>query len=182
MAIAWLLLITINYFLERANILLLDSRLRLFLILDYAHLFIIGMLLYKIFSSETISIRKFVLIIACLFFSLLKHGTEQTLFVMLFTTAFILILKGHLIHLRWKPLIFLGTISYSLYLIHLNLGLVTIKTLEKIGINLNVCILISLVLALLLATIVTFLIEKPAIKLMKERYKNWQAKRVINDV
>jgi len=181
-AIAWLLLITTHYFLERANILLLDSRLRIFLLLDYAHLFIIGMLLYKIFSSETISIRKFFLIIACLFFSLLKHGTEQTLFVMLFTTAFILILKGHLIYLRWKPLIFLGTISYSLYLIHLNLGLVTIKTLEKIGINLNVCILISLVLALLLATIVTFLIEKPAMKLMKEGYKNWQAKKVLDDV
>jgi peptidoglycan/LPS O-acetylase OafA/YrhL len=176
-AIAWLGLISINSLLEKAQISLLDHRLKTFLILDYAHLFIIGMLLYKIFISGEFSIKKYVLIVLCLLFSLFKYGIEDALFSMLFTVVFILALRGKLTYIRWEPLLFLGTISYSLYLTHLYLGLITVKTLEKLGVNLNVCILISLVLALLLATLITFLIEKPSMKFMKSKYQNLKLKQ-----
>lgn len=173
-AIAWLSFLSINFLLDKAQISLFDPRLRTFFILDYAHLFIIGMLLYKIFSSTETSARKYFIIFACILFSLLKGGGEHALFVLLFTTVFILILRGNLTSLNWKPLLFLGTISYSLYLTHLNIGLVIIKTLENFGVNLNIGILFSLILSILCATSITFLIEKPAIRFLKGKYKSFQ--------
>lgn len=178
-AIVWLIIISVNLSLEKSQILLLNLNLRTFLILDYAHLFIIGMLLYKIFLGKETLIYKYALVIACLLFDLFKYGSEHTLFVTLFTTIFILVMRGYLTYIKCSSLLFLGTISYSLYLTHLNLGLVTIKTLEKSGININVCILISLILALFLASTVTFLIEKPTIKFMKEKYRGWQDRMVL---
>lgn len=178
-AIVWLILISVNLLLEKSQILLLNSNLGTFLILDYAHLFIIGTLLYKIFLGKETLIYKYTLIIACLLFDLFKYGSEHSLFVTLFTTIFILVIRGRLAYLNWKPLLFLGTISYSLYLTHLNLGLVTIKTLEKSGLNINICILISLMLALLVASTVTFLIEKPIMKFMKEQYRDWQDRMIL---
>jgi peptidoglycan/LPS O-acetylase OafA/YrhL len=177
-AITWLLLISVNFLLDKAQISLFDQRLRTFFILDYAHLFIIGMLLYKIFYSQETSFRKYAIILACLLFSFFKGGSEYALFALLFTTVFILILRGKLTSINYKPLLFLGTISYSLYLTHLNLGLVTIKTLENFGINVNIGILISLILSVLLATAITFIIEKPAIKFMKEKYKTFRLRKI----
>lgn len=169
-AIAWLLIILANLLLREAGVQSLDPRIEIFLLLNHAHLFIIGMLLYKM-RSEELSVKRYAIILACLMFSLFAHGWESTLFLILFFTIFVLILRGHLTSINRKPLLFLGTISYSLYLTHLNLGLVTIKTLEKFGYNINVCIFISLTLSILVATAITFLIEKPAMRFLNEKRK-----------
>jgi len=177
-ALTWLVLISVNLLFEKAKILLFDHRLNTLFLLDYAHLFIIGMLLYKTFLVKEPSARKYILISLCLLFALFKHGIEQALFATLFTAIFILILRGHLIHLNRKPLLFLGTISYSLYLTHLYLGLVTIKMLGKLGVNINIAIMISLVLALFVATLITFFVEKPTMKFMKIEYQAMQSRGV----
>jgi peptidoglycan/LPS O-acetylase OafA/YrhL len=175
-AVLWLLLICTNFLLETLNISLFEPRLKTFLILDRAHFFIIGMLLYKIFSSQKDVAFKYFIICICLLFSLLKGGGESLLFASLFVATFVAFIKGNLMFINQKPLLFLGTISYSLYLTHLHLGMVTIKTLEKLGVNINISIAAALCLAILVATAITFFIEKPAIRFLKSRYRRFNAR------
>lgn len=59
-------------------------------------------------------------------------------------------------------LVYLGAISYCLYLLHSNIGYVVMRALSDRGANINVAIGAALAVALALASAVTFLIERPA--------------------
>jgi peptidoglycan/LPS O-acetylase OafA/YrhL len=80
-------------------------------------------------------------------------------------------MKGYLAFLKHKSLLFLGSISYTLYLVHENIGFVIIRTLDKYGISSNTSIFIAIVLSILLASTITFLIEQPMMRFIKEKYK-----------
>ncbi len=175
-AVLWLLLISTNFLLEKLSIFMFEPRIKTFLILDRAHFFIIGMLLYKIFSNKKDAIFKYFIICICLLFSLLSGGGESLLFTSLFVAIFVAFINGKLVFINHKIMLFMGTISYSLYLTHLYLGIVTIKTLERLRVNLNVSIAVALCLAILVATAITFFIEKPAIEFLKNRYRRFKAK------
>ena len=76
--------------------------------------------------------------------------------------------------LRWiarGPLVFLGTISYSLYLIHQNIGYIAIRTAAKLGIGTNAGIVLAIGLAIALAAAITFTIERPARNWIRARYR-----------
>lgn len=175
-AIGWLLVMLAGFLLEKTSVLVLDPRIKVLLVIEHAHLFIIGMMFYEV-HTKGFSAKKCLIIAACLLFSLLKHGWEPTLFVAAFVAAFTLILKGYLVFINVKPLLFLGTISYSLYLNHLNFGLVAIKGLERVGLNINLAILITLVLTIVLAAAVTFYVEKPILNFMKSQRKAFLLRR-----
>jgi len=69
---------------------------------------------------------------------------------------------------RWmKPLLFLGTISYSLYLIHANVGYALIAMAYRNGVPPQVSVPVVLLFILLIATGVTFLVERPAARLLR---------------
>ena len=78
--------------------------------------------------------------------------------------------------LRIKPLVFVGTISYSLYLFHNNLGTLLLHQLESMGIAPFVCFLLTTALVILLSSIVTFYFERPASKALFA----WWSKRKNN--
>jgi peptidoglycan/LPS O-acetylase OafA/YrhL len=76
--------------------------------------------------------------------------------------------------LRWiarGPLVFLGTISYTLYLIHQNIGYIVIRTAAKLGIGTNAGIGLAIGLAIALAAAITFTIERPARNWIRARYR-----------
>ena len=81
---------------------------------------------------------------------------------------------------RWRPLVWLGTISYSLYLLHPIVFVILRNYLLKIpswgfSLHLSVYILLTMVLTVGLAAIVYYFIEKPAINLsykLTKKYKN----------
>lgn len=175
-ALGWLLIILVVFLLQKKEILFLDQRIRTFLLIDYAPLFIIGIFLYKTYSKG-FSVKSYAIIVTCLLFNLFKHGWESTVVVTLVITIFDLIMRGYLTFINLRPLLFLGTISYSLYLIHENIGYTVIKTLEKFGFNLNIGILLALILSILLASAITFLIERPAMRFMKEKYNTFRSRK-----
>ena len=79
--------------------------------------------------------------------------------------------KGKLPILANPVLAWLGAISYTLYLLHENIGWGLIMQAQKAGIGTNLSILIAIVLVLILATVLTRLIERPAMKWIRERYR-----------
>ena len=83
---------------------------------------------------------------------------------------FLAFTHGYAKWLRAKPLLWLGGISYTLYLVHQHIGYVIIRNLEIRGINPNVAILVAMAVVLSLAMAVAKLIERPAMAWVRERY------------
>ncbi|MFN5891743.1 MAG: acyltransferase family protein, partial [Dolichospermum sp.] len=107
-------------------------------IFNYAHLFILGMTLYLIKHSG-LSFWRCIILLVCVLVQRIAYTQESswntTIFVAAFVVIFYLAIQGYLGFIKLKPLLFLGNISYSLYLIHQNIGYVIIKTLYSYKIN-----------------------------------------------
>ncbi len=74
--------------------------------------------------------------------------------------------------LQCKPLVWLGTISYPLYLLHENIGWALMLQLQKIGLSLDLTIVATICASLLLAAAVTFWVEQPSMRWIRSGYKN----------
>jgi peptidoglycan/LPS O-acetylase OafA/YrhL len=75
--------------------------------------------------------------------------------------------------LRVRPLLFLGTISYSFYLLHQNIGYIVIRELEERGVNASVAVLGALAVTVGLASGLAFGVEKPTYRIVK----GWLSRR-----
>ena len=73
--------------------------------------------------------------------------------------------------------VFMGTISYPLYLLHNNIGMVIIRAGYRQGLSERSSIAIALAATLILASIVTFTVERPATAFLREKYKLWKKRR-----
>ena len=169
-AIGWLLLMVIAAVLEKHAFLAVSPNIKTFLLLNYANVFITGIMLYKIYE-EGASIKRYAIIIACVLVYKIDHSWSDIVVFAAFVLVFRLISLGRFKFIRVKPLIFLGTISYTLYLVHQNIGYVVIRMLYKYEINPNVSILVAIATSITLASVITFLVEKPTLRLIRSQYR-----------
>jgi peptidoglycan/LPS O-acetylase OafA/YrhL len=155
----------------------LSNTLRNILILKYAHLFILGIMLYKQYTKG-FTLYRWAVIVVCVLAQRFAYSHEQswetTIFVAGFTLLILLSMQGYIKWINFKPLIFLGSISYSLYLIHQNLGYAIIRMLYTYNIHPYISIIIATILSLVIAVGMTFIIEQPALKFIKNKYKQSQ--------
>jgi peptidoglycan/LPS O-acetylase OafA/YrhL len=83
--------------------------------------------------------------------------------------------------LRWlasAPFAFLGAISYSLYLLHQAIGFALIHWLEGEGLPSLLAIGTTLLVVLALASSLTFLVERPAMRWLRARWRERRAEAV----
>jgi peptidoglycan/LPS O-acetylase OafA/YrhL len=71
--------------------------------------------------------------------------------------------------LRNRLLVHVGTISYSVYLIHQKMGFYVIQSLERRGVDSNLAVCTALILSLCLGKTLYTLVEKPAYAFAKSR-------------
>ena len=147
------------------------ERVRGVLILDHAFAFAIGVLLYR--SMKSPRAWHALAIAGCLaYVYFLKPPTDFYMSVGLAGLMY-LTTRGWLRFLEARPLVFLGTISYSLYLTHQNIGYVIIRAGYAAGLNPNVSVALAAAAALLIATAITFLVERPAMAFLRDRRPKW---------
>jgi peptidoglycan/LPS O-acetylase OafA/YrhL len=73
--------------------------------------------------------------------------------------------------LQSKYLVFLGSISYALYLIHQNIGYIIINKMYGLGSNSHIAVFIAFLCSVILAAILTYKVEKPMIDVLRTFYK-----------
>lgn len=178
LAMGWLSVIALSVIYRHYLSLEINPRIELFLLLNSANLFIIGLMFYKIYKKGA-SPTRYAIIAASLIVYRFQHpdGDPQSLhswaeflILTLWILLFKLVLDNKMRFFRLKIFVFVGTISYSLYLIHENIGYVIIRYLSNLNINPNVSIIVAILVAIVLASMIIFLVEKPVMHIAKERY------------
>ena len=141
------------------------------LILRYIPFFAMGILFYRIFTRPAEVRADYLLILA----SLVVIGITLPpvyLAVGAFCIAvFWLFVSDRLQWLRLRPFVFLGTISYSEYLLHQDIGFTIIWHLEKIGFSGTVAAAAAIITTAALAVLLTFLVERPAMRAIRGAWK-----------
>jgi len=164
----WLLGIALNYFTQ------LPVVVEWALILNFGMFFVAGMHFFKIYSKEA-SLINYVIIALSYFVCIMYYpDTRGVITMTLLYVLFFLFVFGHLKFLAVKPLIYLGKISYALYLIHQYLGYSIIDILNTQGFPSWSLLIIPLIFSLTMAWFITEYIEAPILKFLKQWYRSKQ--------
>jgi peptidoglycan/LPS O-acetylase OafA/YrhL len=148
------------------------------LILEFAPFFALGVVFYRLYRRQGAAVWNYALAAAAYGLILAKWPANVSL--MIGAAAFVLWKVGHggLAFLRFPPLVFVGTISYSLYLVHQNIGHAIMVALGREGWGPGVRIAVATVVCVAFAAGITFFIEQPALRHIRRRYKARRARRV----
>lgn len=142
------------------------------LILPYIAWFGCGIMIYRrtYLANQSPSLDMIVLIVAWLLLAIVEGvGTgflAMGLSILLYFTAL-----GRLPILANPVLVWLGAISYTLYLLHENIGWGVMLQAQRSGVSTNVSIAAAIVVSLAMATALTRLVERPAMRWLRARYK-----------
>jgi peptidoglycan/LPS O-acetylase OafA/YrhL len=167
----WLLLMLAVEVFGRATGLALPVPVVNFLLLEHGNLFFAGILFYRLFQGTASSFAP-PLILLCLAVQPLVATPESGVVIASFFGVFWLFLKGYLRFLVQAPLLFLGTISYSLYVLHQNIGYVVMRELYALELPLWLILSAPVAASLFLASLFTFYIERPALAFIRRVYRN----------
>ena len=141
------------------------TRVRNVLILDNAFAFLIGVMLYR--SMKAPRPWHGAVIAACLAYTFWVNPRADFYAALVSVGLMVLATRGYLKVLESRALVFLGTISYALYLTHQNIGYVIIRAGYAAGLGPNASIALATAAALALAVAITFGIERPAMALLR---------------
>lgn len=149
-----------------------------FVLINHFPLFVSGIVFYRL-KFEGHTTNRYLLLLLCFVTQLFlfnnggqSHGfvsfNQYAILLLLYYGLFFLYLKNKLSVLSSKPLLFLGTISYALYLIHQYLSVhILLPYLQMLIHNKVVVVFISYAINVLLASVICFYIEKPISPLLK---------------
>lgn len=144
---------------------------RQLMLLDFVPLFAIGFLLYMIKTGVGKKWQNLLGIAGAAFvFHCIDHGKHNPAVTVLIIGLVAACAYGKVPPLRFRPLIYVSTISYALYLCHNNLGSALIYSFNQAGVPPLVCLLIGIVFSFSLAIIITNRVEQPITSLLR---KGW---------
>jgi peptidoglycan/LPS O-acetylase OafA/YrhL len=143
---------------------------RSLLMVDYSHYFGAGILIHRL-RNDRVTVFRSLLLLGCLAVPLLTIPVPENWISLLGMVVFILAAFQVLPPLRAKILLFFGSISYPLYLLHQNVGYAIIRYLsQNLGVNSNVAILAAIASMIAVATAVARLIEQPSLRFLRRFY------------
>jgi len=140
------------------------------LVLPYAPFFVTGMMLYLIASQGATSLRA-AIIVAALAVETWMHGAEHGAVAVLLVSTATAAVIGWLRFLVSPVTLWLGAISYPLYVGHRNIGYSTLGYLHQLGWSNASALLATISGALIAATILSYAVERPAMRALRQFYR-----------
>ena len=142
--------------------------LQMLLIVKHAHLFAAGIVYYRVHRGEgrPRDAAFLLLTIACGF---AIYPPVDALLLAAFHVPFALAVTGRLGWIAWRPLTWLGGISYTLYLLHQNIGYVIIREAGEAGLSAPLAIVLATAIVLALAQALSTFVERPASRALRRR-------------
>ena len=168
--IAWLIIQVVAQILLNKNTLLYLVVNKL-LMVQYAHMFLAGGFVFCIFNENSYDRKNRILmkiaLCVCIVMQFLIFGIEYGIFFLLEIIFLIGIIQFEkkeknypdILILTLKPLSFIASISYPLYLIHQNIGYAIIIYLYKIGIHNEMIIIIPFIVMVVVSYIIHNMFE-----------------------
>jgi len=157
----------------------LPGKLEKFLLLDYIELFAAGICFYILKEGRARPLTYLVLAASVLSL-FVQHSLPIALSLCLFYLVFYLAVTHRLGFLAARPIVFVGTISYSLYLIHQNIGYVIINGFYKNDLPAAWALVTAFSISFLLATLLTYLVERPAMQRLRAYYRDHDVRQVAD--
>jgi len=146
-------------------------------LLHFGHLFLAGILFYNLKTKGHAWYRHVGLILCFVVQYIFRTDLGEPLLVGLFFVVFYLFIYGKMTWCINRPLLYLGSISYSLYLTHRNIGYVMIRYLYSIHANAFIRFMVPMLCAILIASVISYCVEKPALEYIRQKYLDWRQKK-----
>lgn len=137
--------------------------------MEHLPFFSIGICFYS-FVHNDYSKKWFLLLFFALLTSFLLYGLKLFVLFLIGFSVFYLAVSGYLKFLVVSPLLFLGSVSYSLYLVHQNIGYIVINEFYDYRLSPLLGITVAFGFCLILSSIITFYIERPCLKAIRSIY------------
>ncbi|MDB5142589.1 MAG: acyltransferase family protein [Mucilaginibacter sp.] len=151
-------------------------------LLTFAQLFFAGIVFYNIHQNKGKPLNNYIILFICFISRVLLFNysgrtagyithVEYIIMLMIYFALFVLFVNGKLKFIVSKGTLFLGRISFPLYLIHQYVSLAVIITILTVKFNVPywLAALIALITVIILASFTTYLIEIPLGKRMKKK-------------
>jgi peptidoglycan/LPS O-acetylase OafA/YrhL len=173
-ALLGLLMVKIIYFvLERWFGISLPWMVSRLLILQYIPWFALGISIYLTTSRHDAASKhqSAVTATSAVLALVLTESVTVGLLSVVFALVVWLAAAGRLTLLRYGPFVWLGTISYPLYLLHENIGWSIQLRLGALGLSTSITVVVALMAILIMAAVVTRWVEQPAMRWIRTRYR-----------
>jgi peptidoglycan/LPS O-acetylase OafA/YrhL len=160
--------------------------------LQFIPLFFAGTIFYKIYTIKSKLVENYAILIICLISQIFLFNysgrsrfflvrSEYAIMLIIYFVLFTLFVNGKLNFIVSKWTLFLGKISFALYLIHdlISINFIIPFLTNKLHVNFWIAsFVISLPIVILLASIITYYIEIPISKSMKEKLSTTLAHKI----
>jgi peptidoglycan/LPS O-acetylase OafA/YrhL len=137
----------------------------------FAYLFVLGIMFRRIATGEATGVTYAAIGLALFISGTIGNavsvpisGFENFLITAGFSALFWVGVKGWFPAWAMPFLVYLGGISYSLYLLHQEIGFVVIHRLTQAGLPMFASIVVAILVAMLLAAGTRILVEKPSLQ------------------
>jgi len=150
------------------------------LLLPYAALFSVGLVTYDAMQRRAVDVLDAVLVAVAVVCAGLWHGPAWAAACAVTAVVFALFATRRLTWLRFGPLVWLGSISYTLYLVHQNIGYAVIDTALRHGAPPLLAVAVAIATTLCLAAAISRWIERPAMAWIRGRWRNRRAAAAPN--
>lgn len=150
------------------------------LLLEHGNLLFAGVIFYRIhhhFAGK----KSYLLLLFALSAEFIVHGIRSGIVCCLFFS--ILYFVGRRVGfintlLSVKPLVFMGAISYSYYLVHQNIGYIVLKELYKMNFSPTQAILLAIIATMTVAVGLTTVVENPVREKVKASWLRYRENRL----
>lgn len=142
------------------------------LIVEYFPLFAMGMLIHQGYLERQQWLKYGCgIAVAAVVYHAIESRHGSPIVTVLLIGLLVACQYGKLPILRAKPLLFISGISYSLYLLHNNLGTVMIYYLHQAGVSPLACFVLASILVIVISALAAYTVERPLGRMVQRVWK-----------